>query len=85
MLPDNPAFTPGPWHIDRGQIRDKNGDSIGSYPYTLGDDTDHANGRLMAAAPELLEALKRLAGLAGPVLAPALQEAQELITRIEKP
>lgn len=52
--------TPGPWSIDDGQIRNSEGDSLGSVPCTLGDETDAANGRLMAAAPELLEACSRV-------------------------
>lgn len=48
--------TPGPWHLDRGQIRSIAGDALGSVPHSLGDETDRANGRLMAAAPDLLSA-----------------------------
>lgn len=50
------TYTPGPWQVDRGQIRNPDGWALGSYPYNLGDETDHNNGRLMAAAPTLLEA-----------------------------
>lgn len=46
---------PHPWKADQGQIREAHGWSIGSYPYTLGDETDHSSGRLMARAPELLD------------------------------
>jgi len=50
------TYTPGPWQADRNQIRNPDGWALGSYPYNLGDETDHNNGRLMAAAPALLEA-----------------------------
>jgi len=53
--------TPGPWKAAGGYIRDKAGDCLGTYPFSLGDMTDHNNGRLMAAAPELLAAVKAAA------------------------
>jgi hypothetical protein len=46
-----------PWKIDRGQIKDKHGNVIGNYAFTLGDETDHSCGRLMAKSPELLALL----------------------------
>lgn len=49
-------YTPGPWHIDGAQIRDAGGQALASVPYALGDDTDRANARLIAAAPELAAA-----------------------------
>ena len=49
-------FTPGPWKADEGTIRNQAGDALGSYPWGIGDAVDHTNGRLMAAAPALLEA-----------------------------
>lgn len=48
--------TPGPWQLDRGQIRDANGNALASYPYSLGGEADHANAILAAAAPDLLAA-----------------------------
>lgn len=54
------AHTSGPWVADRGQIRDGDGNSLASVPHTLGDNQDQANARLIAAAPELLNALRRL-------------------------
>lgn len=48
--------TPGPWHVDRGQVQNSDGDLLATYPFTLGDESDHANGLLMAAAPDLLAA-----------------------------
>jgi len=53
-------YSPGPWRADRGQIRNRQGDALASVPYTLGDDQDHANGRLIAAAPELADAARVL-------------------------
>lgn len=50
--------TPGPWHYAEGYVRDSAGNALASIPYTLGDFTDRANGELMAAAPELLEACR---------------------------
>ena len=44
------------WTCERGRIVNAGGDVLASVPYTLGDEHDHANGRLMAAAPELLAA-----------------------------
>lgn len=50
------TYTPGPWHADEGQIRTPEGSVLGTYPHTIGDQTDRNNGELMAAAPELLAA-----------------------------
>ena len=64
--------TPGPWRIDDGDegvfgIFDSNGQAIAylsENPYKGGGlpgwDVDQANARLIAAAPELLAALKTL-------------------------
>lgn len=48
-----PTWAEMPWNIDRGQIRDRHGWSIASCAYSLGDDQDHATGRLILAAPAL--------------------------------
>ena len=53
-------YTPGPWIIDRGQIRDTDGNSLTSVPYSLGGTQDYANAALISAAPDLLEALRFL-------------------------
>ena len=68
-------FTPGPWFqshregddgMYRTQVYDKNGETIASlawYPYTVGNNTytlRDQNAKLIAAAPELLEALIQL-------------------------
>lgn len=62
--------TPGPWEVLAGTIvqEQNNGPTITSLKESL-DDRHHdffeirANARLIAAAPELLEALKELAGV----------------------
>lgn len=53
-------YNPGPWTLDQGQIRDREGWALASVPLGIGDETDQANGRLMAAAPELLEAALKM-------------------------
>jgi hypothetical protein len=53
-------YSPAPWQAERGAIRNELGDVLASVPYTLGDDQDHANGRLIAAAPELADAARAL-------------------------
>lgn len=50
------SHTPGPWFIDGPQIRDAHGWALASVPDALGDATDHANARLIAAAPDLAAA-----------------------------
>ena len=60
-------FTPGPWHVSKGRRvvwvkaghQNVAGVYMGSYPARYGE-TDLANARLIAAAPELLDALDRL-------------------------
>jgi len=51
-------YHPYPWTADKGRILEANSWVIGNYPFTLGDELDHASGELMAKAPELLEAAK---------------------------
>ena len=50
--------TPAPWTTDRGHILDSDRNVLASVPYSLGDAQDHANARLIAAAPELLAVCK---------------------------
>jgi hypothetical protein len=61
------AFTPGPWNIvRRGREVDVEGIGIAVaavYPWADGETID-ANASLIAAAPELLEALRRTEALA---------------------
>lgn len=59
---------PYPWTIDRGTIRNANGDVIGHTAYSLGDELDHSSGRLMARAPELLDLMSLTLRTIGDVL-----------------
>lgn len=52
------THSPAPWTLDGGQVLDRDGNVLASVPYTLGDAQDHANGRLIVAAPELMAACK---------------------------
>ena len=74
----------GPWSFDKGQLRDKDGNSLASFPYTLGGPEDHRNGELCALLPTLIDTLAVLVdrcdhapilqgneGLRGPLLAEA--------------
>lgn len=54
------GYTPGPWHSDHGQIRDDRGNALARVPHLMGDEHDHANARLIAAAPELADAARAL-------------------------
>ena len=59
------AHTPGPWEwIDDGLFQERNGDAVmvATFEYDRGADIEvsDADARLIAAAPDLLEALKRL-------------------------
>ena len=59
--------TPGPWSVliegSHCFIEDANGQTIARashpFPFTTTDDERNANARLIAAAPELLDALRR--------------------------
>lgn len=61
-------YSPGPWTTDKGQIRDKDGFSLGSIPHTLGDKQDEANACLIAAAPEMYREGKSAHKLVGDVI-----------------
>ena len=64
------------WSFDaeHGQIIDAHGWALGSVPRTIGGPSDLENGRLMAAAPELVYHLERLCG--------CLTEAMEFAQRV---
>lgn len=58
------AHTPGPWHVAKGglgrEIRADDGPFIASvYDHTFTYGERNANARVLAAAPELLDALKQ--------------------------
>jgi hypothetical protein len=55
------AHSPAPWSIDRGQLRDRDGNALAQvpiFPDGIGGPEDLANGQLMAAAPDMAEALR---------------------------
>lgn len=76
-----------PWSFDRGQLRDKDGNALASFPIHpggLGGPDDSRNGALCALLPDLLAVLAQLVarcdhgpilegneGLRGPLLAEA--------------
>ena len=77
----------GPWSLDRGQLRDKDGNALASFPIHpdgLGGPEDLRNGEICALLPQLLTALVQLVdrcdhapilegngGMRGPLLAEA--------------
>ena len=85
--------TPGPWTTYDGYIIESEKCQVGEvyfYSYEEGERIDipyRANARLMAAAPELLEALKELYNaslvMEQPRFYKALSEAKKLIAKIE--
>jgi len=71
-----PAYTPGPWTFANGPHRiEVHTTPALAYAFSI---SDEANARLIAAAPELLEALERISTaydetLRHPIAAPLLQ------------
>jgi len=73
--------TPGPWRIRRGtahlscvEVEVQDGDSVATvYDGVMGIDNAEANARLIAAAPDLLEALKALEVLFSPCVRDSTQ------------
>ena len=59
-----PKHSPAPWSLNRGQLRDRDGNALASvpipFPDGIGGPEDLVNGQLMTAAPELLDALKEI-------------------------
>lgn len=95
------TFTPGPWQVSgvrqksdkyEGHMVGPDGDGVVLVPY---NDNDHieclANARLIAAAPELLDALRGLLaakesvtiGLERELYAKWLPKARELIAKVD--
>ena len=70
-----PEHTPGPWTVDNQYIHGPDGIR---FLAVAGDGAGQANARLIASAPELLEALERISTaydetLRHPIAAPLLQ------------
>lgn len=58
--------TPGPWEAyDNDQYIRSEGRCVAKLDWVVRDDLDKANARLIAAAPDLLEALEYLVSLGG--------------------
>ena len=84
----NVKHTPGPWRIDpgpgfsRNRIEDADGICV-AFAWGLGLEAD-ANARLIAAAPDLLVALKEAADpIAGHLHGPTLDRALAAIDKAE--
>ena len=63
-----PQHSPAPWSLDHGQLRDRDGNALASvpiFPDGIGGAVDLANGQLLAAAPDLLDALIAIYRLTG--------------------
>ena len=87
--------TPGPWYALRGQrnisIRYKTGDRLlpmvnvasvrGQFPTDCPYGSSEANARLIAAAPELLEALQFVMAAFGEQLSTAFEQAEAAIAK----
>jgi CO/xanthine dehydrogenase FAD-binding subunit len=71
------AFTPGPWDCTGCQFPD---DNLGGVYYRVqaeGMDAQGANARLIASAPELYEALERLAAQYARIATDVLGSSEE--------
>ena len=77
--------TPGPWAADNGIIRRADGCGIAIMTNVQSDDElgpeREADARLIAAAPELLEALKRVSGFS--VTPDDINSARDAIAKAE--
>lgn len=65
--------SPAPWSLDHGQLRDRDGNALASvpiFPDGIGGLVDLANGQLLAAAPDLVDALKEIYRLTGFTFSP---------------
>ena len=82
----------GPWSFDKGQLRDKDGNALASFPIFpggLGGEEDLQNGQLCALLPQFVDCLSTLVkrieetpfdrneGMKGPMIA----EAKALLER----
>lgn len=76
------THTPGPWHFDAPYVEDPTGTRVASI---TGRPEASANGRLTAAAPELLEALQFVMSAHGEQLHDAFDAANAAITKATQP
>jgi len=72
----------GQWTVERGQVRNEQGEVLASTPYALGDGADRATANLIAAAPALLGALEAL--LALPTARPEARKRAEQAIRLAR-
>ena len=82
-------MTPGPWRYDSGKIWTPRGWWVASVYEDMEEDIKRANGLLLAAAPDLLEACRalldlELSGLRGPDDEDYCHEVQLAIDAIAK-
>ena len=83
------AHTPGPWHVDNsspggGNVQSKSGPVADTLRFGNTHNeamADYANARLMAAAPELLEALQYVLSAHGEQLHDAFEAAHAAIAK----
>ena len=59
-MKDQPKHTPGPWNVTRTNTGVRSADAFLCRIWMLRNGQGVANARLIAAAPDLLEALKRI-------------------------
>ncbi|HCR1961872.1 TPA: hypothetical protein ONC42_000520 [Enterobacter kobei] len=52
--------TPGPWHVMRGDVLDKNGRMVACIEGFCPGEIEIYDAKLIAAAPDLLEALQKM-------------------------
>ncbi|MDK1199369.1 hypothetical protein QMT25_20745 [Cronobacter dublinensis] len=55
--------TPGPWHVTRGDVLDRNGRMVASVEGFCPGENEDYDADLIAAAPDLLEALQEMTAI----------------------
>ncbi|ELY4420451.1 hypothetical protein SMZ52_000913 [Cronobacter sakazakii] len=78
--------TPGPWHVTRGDVLDRNGRMVASVEGFCPGENEDYDADLIAAAPDLLEALQGFVDLFhdvidGDAIMPALDKAYAAIAK----